>query len=71
LPVNVLFSIFVDATPVFVILPRVRVGPVLLLALSRAVSPLMALSTDFDRLAADFKAEGTVPDNMLLLKNKK
>ena len=70
-PINVLFSTFVDATPVLVMLPWARDGPVLLLALFRAVSPLLAPSTYFDRRAADFKTEGTVSDRIIILEKKK
>jgi len=60
-PVDIFFSTMtMEGVPVLVNLSRAVDRPVLLLALSRAVSPLLAPATELDRGAGDLVAEGTM-----------
>ena len=56
LPIQILFATLVTAAPVDVTLTVASDGPIGLLALSGAVSPLLATGTLFDWEVADFEA---------------
>ena len=60
-PVDIFFSMIVNAAPVFMTLSRASDFPVCNLAFLGAVGPLLAASTKFDRKCCDYlEAEGAV-----------
>jgi len=70
-PVDIFFSTMtMERVPVLVNLSRAVDRPVLLLALSRAVSPLLAPATELDRGAGDLVAEGTMHEKVLLIERE-
>ena len=66
LPVDVLFTTLVTSAPVDVTLTVSLNRPVGPLALFRAVSPLLAPTTQFGGKSTKIEAVGAVPDNSIL-----